>query len=239
MIVFVLGTAGSGKTTFSQKFSEYIEDTCLVNLDPGNDLKCDVSIREFVKAEEVMKKYNIGPNSAIIKSIEISLHYIDHLIEKLPDTRWKIVDTPGQLELFLYRDCGKKILEEFRKIDRDVALLFLIDALDVLSPENFVGVLAWSVIIALRLETEALTIINKKDLIKNLEEVKSKIICGTYFKELKEKDALSELIANCFSEFYEYSTIWKRPIFISAKHDKDFYQVKCMIEELFCTCGDI
>ncbi len=244
MLVFIIGTAGSGKTTLAKNFSKYLkekEEAILINLDPGNDLKADINIRDYVKAEDVMKKYNLGPNSALIKSIEIMYEKIDKILNKIPDSYWKIIDTPGQLELFLYKDIGRRIVKKFKEIDNEVALIFLVDINDVLKPENLVSVLAWQVIISLKLEENSCVVINKKDLLseKEIEELKIKLRLKKPLEELKNKDALSKMIAEGFSEFYEYSTIWKRPIFISALKNEGFDELESIILELFCTCGDI
>ncbi len=244
MLVFILGTAGSGKTTLAKNFSDYLkekEEATLINLDPGNDLNADVNIRDYVKAEDVMRKYNLGPNSALIKSIELMYDKIDQILSKIPDVYWKIIDTPGQLELFLYKDIGKRIVKKFKEIDNEVALVFLVDVNDVLKPENLVSILAWQVIISLRLEENSCVVINKKDLLseEEMNKLKLELKLKKPLEELKKKDALSYMIAESFKEFYEYSTIWRRPIFISALKKEGFDELEDVIRELFCTCGDI
>ena len=117
MNIIVVGPAGSGKSTFVKNFSKYLKDydVKVVNLDPASDpiYKADRDIREFVRTEEVMKKFGLGINGALLKSIELSLEHIDDLIL---DGDYVIYDTPGQMELFLYSKHGLAMAEKLQGV---------------------------------------------------------------------------------------------------------------------------
>ena len=77
LFVYVLGPAGAGKSSFTAIFSEWLINeggiALLVNLDPATSYlpyTPDVDIRMYVDARDVMKKYNLGPNGAIIASTD-------------------------------------------------------------------------------------------------------------------------------------------------------------------------
>lgn len=242
-IIFILGTAGSGKTTLSYLLRKSLQDSILINLDPANiNAKADLDIRYYVKTENIMKNYNLGPNGAILKSMELSLNYIDNLIEKIPENVYYIlIDTPGQLEIFLYRDIGRIVVEKFRKLGEPLGI-FLVDIRDALIPENLLSILAWNMIIHLRLTLQTLTVINKVDTVSKdkIKELVAMIKTKKVIKDLLNKnDNLSYLIAKSFEEFYEYSTLYKRPIFISAKSGEGITELVSAIFDLLCTCGDI
>lgn len=68
--LIVLGMAGSGKTTFVRKLSQFQREKFkpyLINLDPACKevpYQVNIDIRDTVNYKEVMKQYNLGPNGA-------------------------------------------------------------------------------------------------------------------------------------------------------------------------------
>ncbi|HID43423.1 MAG TPA: GTPase, partial [Archaeoglobaceae archaeon] len=115
MNLIVLGPAGSGKSTFVKSFSGYLKDKDYdvksVNLDSASDpiFEATADIREFVRAEDVMREYRLGINGALIKSMEIAVESIDNI---LVEGEFVLYDTPGQMELFLYSKEGLRIVEK-------------------------------------------------------------------------------------------------------------------------------
>ena len=77
--LIVIGMAGSGKSTFLGKLQMYLTEVYhalpyMVNLDPavtflpfspGNDIRSEVNYKE------VMSKYGLGPNGAIMTSLNL------------------------------------------------------------------------------------------------------------------------------------------------------------------------
>ena len=71
--LYFIGTAGSGKSTLTSIFKQWMTnqglDSITVNLDPGAKnlpYSPDVDIRDWISLKEVMKEYNLGPNGAQI-----------------------------------------------------------------------------------------------------------------------------------------------------------------------------
>ena len=63
IFIFFIGTAGSGKSTLTSNFHDWIKlrgiDSIIVNLDPGAEnlpYKPDVDIRDWIKLSEIMVK---------------------------------------------------------------------------------------------------------------------------------------------------------------------------------------
>lgn len=232
MNILVVGTAGSGKSTFTLNFSEYLRKKGYwaetVNLDPASPpiYETEWDVRRFVKAEEVMKEFNLGINGALLKSVEMAQQYITGLI---PDAEYVIIDTPGQMELFLYSDFGEKVVENLKGFS---ACLFIVDSTRVSSPENFISVIAQSAVVSLRLSIPALTVFNKCDLaeVPELDEVLTEIS--------REEGVLAELMEKLV-EFIEYTTLPYRPIRMSSITSAGFDDVFSALNELFCACGDI
>ena len=77
-VVYFLGTAGSGKTTLTANFAKWLLKNgfavSIVNLDPGAEVlpyKPDFDMRTIANLWKIMRKENLGPNGALLKSIEI------------------------------------------------------------------------------------------------------------------------------------------------------------------------
>ena len=76
--LIILGMAGSGKTTFVQKLEEEIanidKDSYIINLDPAvmdTLYEPNLDIRDTIKYKEIMLSNNLGPNGAILTSLNL------------------------------------------------------------------------------------------------------------------------------------------------------------------------
>ena len=110
--IYFVGTAGSGKSTLTHAFNEWCHrqgyDSIAVNLDPGVKkipYSPEIDVREWISLEEVMKEYNLGPNGAQIVCADMLALNVKELEERLGEYRvdYVLFDTPGQLELFVFR----------------------------------------------------------------------------------------------------------------------------------------
>ena len=76
--IIVLGMAGSGKTSWVQRLTAHLyarkKRPFLVNLDPACHevpYPVNIDIRDTVKYKNVMKQYKLGPNGAIVTSLNL------------------------------------------------------------------------------------------------------------------------------------------------------------------------
>ncbi|NIQ79493.1 MAG: GTPase, partial [Anaerolineae bacterium] len=83
---FVLGTAGSGKSTLTAALHEWLRDegqsSMTVNLDPAAvalPYDPDVDIRESVDYDRVMAQMGLGPNAALVRSVREVARNIEDL----------------------------------------------------------------------------------------------------------------------------------------------------------------
>ncbi|MDI6847282.1 MAG: ATP/GTP-binding protein [Candidatus Bathyarchaeia archaeon] len=171
-IVFIIGTAGSGKSMLTASFSEWLkiskQDVIAVNLDPGVLTLLyspDVDVRNYVDIEGLMEKYDLGPNGALIMAADLiadSLEKISEEIEELkPDV--VLVDTPGQMELFAFRASGPYIVSEFTREPKVIVYLF--DAVFSLNPLNYVSNLFLSAAVYNRFLIPQVHLLSKCDLL--------------------------------------------------------------------------
>lgn len=171
--VFVTGTAGSGKSLLTNALKNWYvnrgEDAIAVNLDPGVvDLpyEPDVDIRDRIQLQEVMETYGLGPNGALVLAADLLATKLGELQEDIDSFQADnvIVDTPGQTELFAFRESGEFIVSE-TKADSKL-LLFLVDPLLAGTPTNFLSLALLSASVGLRLKIPRITVLTKRDIAK-------------------------------------------------------------------------
>ncbi|MDJ0269557.1 MAG: ATP/GTP-binding protein [Aigarchaeota archaeon] len=170
--VYVVGTAGSGKTALTGAFSDWLRDqeqlAATVNLDPAVlslPYEPDVDVREFVDYERIMATRNLGPNGALIASVREITRHIEELREAVNEVKadWLIIDTPGQLELFAFRKEGRIIANNLTRGRR--AMLFLIDPMFCVNPRNFAASLFLSASVQAVLGIPSVQVLTKIDAI--------------------------------------------------------------------------
>ena len=91
-LAFIIGTAGSGKSLFTAAFAEWLkmskQDVAVVNLDPGAlklPYQPDVDVRNYVNVGDIMDKYGLGPNGAMIMAADLIADEIENLTRDIDD----------------------------------------------------------------------------------------------------------------------------------------------------------
>ncbi len=172
IFVYFVGTAGSGKSTLTHAFNEWCHkngyDTIAVNLDPGVKripYSPEIDIREWISLEEVMKEYNLGPNGAQIVCADMLALNVKEIEERINEYKadYILLDTPGQLELFVFRSAGKIIIDSLGK--EKSLLAFLIDPSLATTPTNFASQLMLSATTQFRLGIPLVNILTKVDMV--------------------------------------------------------------------------
>lgn len=202
-VIFVTGTAGAGKSLLTSKLKEYYAKNATfpitLNLDPGVaslPYSPDIDVRDYIDLNSLMEQYELGSNGSLIMANDLIATKIDD-IQKEADTinpDYLIVDTPGQIELFAYRQSGPFFVNEF--IAEEKMNLFLFDGTMVSTPENFVSLTLLSTSIRLRLGLPTVNVITKTDLI---QEKLEKVLRWSGTDSQLEADLASELNGDTFS----------------------------------------
>jgi hypothetical protein len=144
-LIFVIGTAGSGKSTLTASFTRFLEfhreDVMAVNLDPGSIILpyvANVDVREYIKVEELMEEYGLGPNGGLMLAHDMITGIVEDLSREIegftPDIC--IIDTPGQMELFAFRNIGAQIAHDLTTAEKGIIYLF--DGVFCRDPLNYV-----------------------------------------------------------------------------------------------------
>ena len=188
--IFLTGTAGSGKSNLTGILSNWYQqdgkDVITVNLDPGVSnvpYGIDVDIRNYINLQDIMDKYNLGPNGSLILASDLIATKLEQIEEEIDEYNpdYVFIDTPGQIELFAYRKSGPYFI---KNISNEANVnLFLFDATLVSDPSNFLSIALLASSIKLRLEIPQISILTKKDLITDSQD-----------RILKWADDFSELL---------------------------------------------
>jgi len=177
--LYLIGTAGSGKSTLTSSFKNWLDlrslSSVTVNLDPGAEnlpYIPDVDIRDWISLNEIMDNYGLGPNGAQIACADmVALNSED--IKKSIDSfssDYILIDTPGQLELFVFRQSGKYIIDY---IDKDHSIIaYLIDYSLAKNASGFISQLLLSLNTNFRLNKPQINILSKSDLLNKKEKEK-------------------------------------------------------------------
>lgn len=193
--IFISGTAGAGKSLLTSKIHEHYTKNgvfaSVLNLDPGVETlpyTPDIDVRDYVDIVSVMRQYDLGPNGALIMANDLIASKIDDIrtdVDRVnPD--YLLVDTPGQIELFAYRNSGPFVIENLSS-DEKVSV-FLFDGALITSPVNFVSVSLLATAIRLRIRLPSINVLTKTDIINT--KLKDILEWSTNLRSLE--DAIAE-----------------------------------------------
>jgi hypothetical protein len=137
--LFVVGPAGSGKSTFCHTLSEHYavqgRAVHVCNFDPAAEDplaygKPSLDVRELITVEDAMEAENLGPNGGLCYSMEYLVKNIEWLNEQIEDYAddFLIIDMPGQIEVFTHIPILPALIGMFRGCSYNVATAFLVDS---------------------------------------------------------------------------------------------------------------
>jgi len=173
--ILVLGMAGSGKTTFLQRINAHLHSQqtppFVVNLDPAvHELPypCNVDIRDTVNYKQVMKQYSLGPNGAIVTSLNLFSTTFDQLLSILEKNQSKyqyyLFDTPGQIEVFTWSASGT-IITEALGATYPTIVVYIMDTPRSSNPITFMSNMLYAVSILYKYRLPFVVVLNKTDII--------------------------------------------------------------------------
>ena len=235
MHVLVLGPAASGKTMIVDRFGEYLggnHSVRYVNLDPGVEsipYHPDFDVRSRFTLADIMREEGLGPNGAMLRAWD-RLAAVD-----LPryGEDFVLLDTPGQLESFVFRDAGHELVERLPAC----ICLFVLDGTSPLP--TLPSLLLYSMAAQFSLGVPAVNLVNKSDLLGPNREV----VLGF----LRDPRSLAELdgvgmrweVNARVAEMLERYLPSQRPCLVSAKTGEGFDVLADIMGELGCACGDM
>lgn len=235
----VVGPAGSGKTNYCKMMKEFMKikkrNCYVINLDSASeeyfydrkktpfnatssiekelrdyyDTIYDIDIRDYVAVKELIDDEQIGPNCALLRSIELfyeNSHLLDDELNSYDsDETYFLIDTPGQMELYTHTDYFKKILNVFEKHDIRLIIVFLIDISFISSNTKLLSAYLTSLSTMINFELPHINLLTKCDLLSS----------KNYYEEFKK----GEMQNNLFFQRKLYKRLHKK-----AKEYKEIRQ---------------
>lgn len=143
-----------------------------VNLDPATLLVpfgASIDIRDTVDYKQVMQQHRLGPNGAIMTSLNLFCTKFDQvmkILEKRAKTAdYILIDTPGQIEAFTWSASGS-IMSEALASSFPTVLAFVVDtARCASSPNTFMSNMLYACSMLYRTKLPLVVVFNKIDVV--------------------------------------------------------------------------
>jgi GTPase SAR1 family protein len=205
--VIVVGMAGSGKSTLMAQLQRSLENDngtaeparkgyCL-NLDPATlavPFGASIDIRDTIDYKQVMKQHNLGPNGAIMTSLNLFATKFDQVLgileKRCDDLDYILVDTPGQIEAFTWSASGS-IMSESLASAFPTVLVFVVDTVRCASsPNTFMSNMLYACSMLYRTRLPLVVVFNKIDVVPH-------DFCVEWMQDYEAfQDALDEMQSN-------------------------------------------
>ncbi|KAF7136261.1 hypothetical protein RHSIM_Rhsim08G0093300 [Rhododendron simsii] len=174
----VIGPPGSGKTTYCNGMSQFLQligrKVAVINLDPANDslpYECAINIEDLIKLSDVMNEHSLGPNGGLVYCmdyLEKNIDWLESKLKPLLKDHYLLFDFPGQVELFFLHANAKNVIEKLiKKLNLRLTAVHLVDAHLCSDPGKYVSALILSLSTMLHLELPHINVLSKIDLIEN------------------------------------------------------------------------
>lgn len=241
--VFVVGMAGSGKSVFTANFLKWLrmrdQNVVSLNLDPGAvalPYNPDVDVRAYVDIDEIMEEYQLGPNGALLMAADLVGDRIEEIKESVEDSGPDIVlvDTPGQIELFAFRESGPYISHAMT--DDSSAIVYLFDAPFCRSPLNYVSNMFMAAAVYNRLLQPQVYVLTKTDLVTS-DELDQMVSWSEEIEQLEHAlearlGRTASLISRDLAHAITRTGLNFEPIPISAKKMTGFVEVNAVLTRI-------
>jgi len=226
--VFIVGMAGTGKSALTGAYIDWLraqdQDVMSLNLDPGATslpYNPDIDARNYVDIQQLMADYRLGPNGALIMASDLLADHLEEMRKEIDDANPDLIiaDTPGQIELFAFREGGRFIANDLP--DQNCTLLYLMDSPFTRSPLNFISNLYLAVAIYSRVMKPQVYVLSKSDLVS--EQELDSMITWTTEPETFDQALLSveeqnmSLITRSLADAVFSTGLVTEPIPVSAK----------------------
>ncbi|KRY28804.1 GPN-loop GTPase 3 [Trichinella spiralis] len=195
---FVIGPAGSGKSTYCQIMYEHGlangRNFKVVNLDPAAEAfkypcylivlsflfeRTNLDIADLISIEDTSTDadLNLGPNGGLVFCMEYLSENLDWLTENLAygEDDYFIFDCPGQIELYTHVPVMRKVVNELARLDFRLCTIFALDTQFLLDSPKFISGSLVALSTMLSLELPHVNVLTKVDLLdkKQKKELES------------------------------------------------------------------
>lgn len=173
IVILVIGMAGAGKTTLMHRINLHLLETnkksYFINLDPATQtvpFGANIDIRDTVNYKEVMSQYGLGPNGAILTSLNLFATRFDQVIglleKRAENLDYIFIDTPGQIEAFTW-SAGGQIISELLGSSFPTGILYVVDTPRCTSPTTFLSSMLYCCSVLYKTRLPIIACFNKTD----------------------------------------------------------------------------
>lgn len=242
--LYFIGTAGAGKTTLTAAFRTWMEsqglDAVSVNLDPGAEslpYEPEVDVRDWIRLDEIMAQHGLGPNGAQVVAADMLALNAKEVADVLEgfETHYFLIDTPGQMELFTFRESSRAVIDAFGR--EDSALVYLNDPALVRHASGFISSLLLVATTQFRHAVPFVNVLSKADLLlpEDLERVvKWSLDPFALYEALLEGEATAKTALDVsFFESLEATGLYKRLLPVSAESAFGFEDIYSQVQLVF------
>jgi len=241
--VFLIGMAGSGKSALAAAYSQWLrstdQDILVANLDPGAvalPYNPDIDARQYVDVERLMLDYRLGPNGALIMASDLLADHLEEIRSDIDSANPDILlaDTPGQIELFAFREGGRFIATQLSEGDQ--AVIYLMDAPFTKFPLNFASNMFLSAAVYSRIQQPQILTLSKADLIdeQDIDMIVSWATEPEAFDQslrtIKEEN-FSLISRNLAGAIFETGML-SEPIPVSAKNNSGLLELNAAVTRI-------
>jgi hypothetical protein len=158
----------------------------LVNLDPAVrsvPFESNIDIRDSVNYKEVMKQYNLGPNGGILTSLNLFATKVDQVLRILekrclpqpqqtePTPPYILLDTPGQIEVFVWSASGSILLSSLASSFPTVIAYVIDTPRTTENTSTFMSNMLYAISILYKTKLPMILVFNKTDVKDETEAV--------------------------------------------------------------------
>jgi GTPase SAR1 family protein len=188
-----MGPAGSGKSTYCRTLQEHAANLTgprrrtiyVANMDPAADTAyydAAFDVKDLISVEEVMEELGLGPNGALLYTMEYLLENLDWLheaLESFQEDDYLLLDCPGQVELYTHCPVMRRLTDRLAQWGYEsVVSVFCVDAAFLTDTSKFLSGSLLSLTAMISLELPHINILTKCDLMEP-EEVERVLDYGS------------------------------------------------------------